>query len=121
VLGGDGMRPAAAAYRSLAQQWEAFAEAALPNEAAEFAETKRLLRRRHAAILQGGEAWREGQAETEALAGIYARIKAEFPLDEAGVRRLFESMQEHLMGLYAGEREVLEILKGVVKSINNEV
>lgn len=115
VLGNAGLRTVADQYRGLAQQWETFAEALLPDEVEPFAEAKRILRRRHAVILKGGEAWRESQAENEALEAIHARVRQEFPLDEAGVTRLFERLQGHLMELYAAETAALEVLMDAVK------
>jgi hypothetical protein len=115
VTGNAGLRSAADQYRGLAQRWEAFVEAVLPDEVEPFAEAKGLLRRRHAAILMGGEAWRGSQAENEALEAVHARVKQEFPLDEAGVKRLFEGMQGHLMGLYAAETAALEGLREAVR------
>ena len=111
VLANDRLLPAAELYRSLAERWRLFAEAALPDEVPEFAETKSLLRQRHAAILQGGEAWQAGRPQTEALRALSARLNLDFPLDDAGVQRLFAGLQEHLRGLYEAETTALQALK----------
>lgn len=111
VVGNARLLPVAGLYCALGERWLQLAEAALPDEVPEFAEAKRLLREQNAAILKGGEAWRESAPQTQALRALSSRLNTDFPLDSAAVQRLFAGLQEHLFALYEAETAALQALE----------
>lgn len=106
---------AAAAYRALPARWTAVAEAALPEAVPAFAQTKALLRRKHALLMTQGEA---GVAATEAITAELAALGREtsraFPLDDGATQALFGEVGERVQALYEAELKALDTL---VKSI----
>lgn len=106
---------AAVAYRALAGQWTALAEAALPDAVPPFAETKRLLRQKQALLMGQGEAGvMPAQPMTAAIADLGRETSRAFPLDAAAVSELFADLGERLAGLYTAENAALDILKQAV-------
>jgi hypothetical protein len=114
ILANDRLHSVAGHYRDLARRWHAFAEAALPDEVPALAETKALLRQRHAAIQLGGDAWQSSRTVTETLRGMSSRNNLEFPIDDAGVNALFVTLQTHLLELYEAENTAHQALKDAI-------
>lgn len=110
ITGNDALLPAADAYAALAHDWDAFADAALPD--APFAAFKALLRERHACILRGGEAWRDCTAQTSEIEALTSAYNRDFPLDDAAVNALFAQLGEHMHANYEAEVRALGRLKG---------
>jgi hypothetical protein len=103
---------AAVAYRALARQWTALAEAALPDTVPALAETRRLLRQKHALLMAQGEAGVAlAQPVTAQLAALGRQTSQEFPLEAPAVIALFADLGERLAGLYASENAALATLK----------
>jgi hypothetical protein len=114
ILDNDRLHPVAEQYRALARRWHAFAEAALPDEVPALAETKALLRQRHAAIQLGGDAWQSSRAVTETLRSMSSRNNVDFPMDDAGVDTLFATLQTRLLELYEAETSAHQALKDAI-------
>jgi hypothetical protein len=108
------LQSVAATYRALAGQWTQLAEAALPDAVAPFQETKRLLRQKHAALMQGQAGVAMAQPITDQLADLGRRTSREFPLEATEVDTLFSDLGERLSALYAAEIEALAELKAAV-------
>jgi hypothetical protein len=116
ILDNDRLHPIAGQYRALAQRWHAFADATLPDEVPALAETKALLRQRHAAIQLGGDAWQSSRTATETLRSTSSRYNLDFPMDDAGVNTLFATLQTHLLELYEAEAAAHQALKDAINS-----
>ncbi len=114
VLQRPALRDVAATYRGLAGQWTRLAEAALPDAVAPFQETKRLLRRKHAALMQGEVGVAAAQPLTDQLSDLGRRTSREFPLEAGEVTALFGGLGERLSALYAAENEALAKLQAAI-------
>ena len=90
------------------------AEAALPDTVPAFKETKRLLRRKHKALMKGQAGVAAAQPITDQLADLGRRTSREFPLEAAEVNALFGDMGERLSALYAAENQALAELKAAL-------
>jgi hypothetical protein len=108
ITGDDTLLPAADAYAALAHEWDAFADAALPD--APFAPFKALLRERHARILQGGDVWRDCVAQTAEIDALTSAYNRDFPLDDAATHALFAHLGERMMAIYEAELRALGML-----------
>lgn len=110
ITGNERLRDVAALYEKLAESWSQLAEVALPDDVPPLRETKQLLRQRHMATMQGGDAWQETQPITAQLRQLSRQLNIEFPLDQAGIRQLFERMQAQLLAIYDAEKAALAAL-----------
>jgi hypothetical protein len=104
----------AATYRALAGQWTTLAEAALPDTEPAFKETKRLLRQKQAALMQGEAGVAAAEPVTAQLADLGRRTSRDFPLDAPAVSALFNDLGERIAQLYAAENEALAELRAAV-------
>jgi hypothetical protein len=111
ITGNATLLPAADAYAALAHEWDAFADAALPD--APFASVKRLLRERHAITLQGGDAWTQTAALTEQIETLTTAYDRDFPLDDAAVDALFAALGERMRTIYEREVAAYGLLRAV--------
>lgn len=109
ILDNEGLLVAADAYADLSARWLAFADAALPDPP--FAPSKQLLIDRHAALLQGGDAWQEWVARTEELEALDSAFNRDFPLDDGATNRLFADLGEQMHTIYTQEVAALALLK----------
>lgn len=109
LLDNEGLLAASDAYDALAARWLAFADAALPDTP--FAPFKRLLLERHAALLQGGDAWQAWGARTVELEALDSAFNREFPLDDGPTNRLFADLGEQMHAIYTQEVAALALLK----------
>jgi hypothetical protein len=99
----------------LTAQWTAVAEAALPDSEPAFAETKTLLRRKHALLMQQGQAGTAlAEPVTAELAAIGRAASRDFPLDDAAVTVLFADVGDRLRELYEAELKALDVLRAAV-------
>jgi hypothetical protein len=114
LLADDRLGVVAGQYRALTQRWHALAEAALPDDVPALAETKALLRQRHAATRLGGDAWQSSRPITETLRTMSARYNLDFPMQDPAVQTLFAALQEHLYGLYEAEKSAHQALKDAI-------
>lgn len=104
------LREPAERYGALALQWDALAEAALPDAVPAFRRTRSALRERHAARMQGGDAWRATQPLTEELRAIGSACDLDFPLDDREVSDLLSGLQARLHAIHRAEVEAVESL-----------
>jgi hypothetical protein len=114
VLQRPGLREVAGVYRALAEQWSSLAEAALPDKVATFQETKRLLRQKHAALMQGQAGVAIAEPLTVHLATLGRQTSQAFPLEAGGATALFADLSERLAALYAAENEALAKLQAAL-------
>ena len=114
LLANDRLVAVAEHYRSLAQRWHALAEATLPGDVPALAETKALLRQRHAATRLGGDAWESSRPITETLRLMSRRYNLEFPMHDSAVQTLFDTLQVHLFDLYEAEKSAHQALKAAI-------
>jgi hypothetical protein len=101
----------AAQYDALAVLWDALADEALPDAVPLFADTKRLLRERHAILKQGGDAWRTTEPLTQQLRAHRSEGNLNLPLNDAQVADLFAALQSRLNSIYAAEVAALDALR----------
>ena len=111
ALSDPALKAAAARYAELGREWTALAEAALPEEVPELAETRALLARRSEHRAEGAGATAEVAACWKALDEQAARLKRKFPLDAAASTTLRRELKQRVTALHAGEVEALETLR----------
>lgn len=109
ITGNQALLPVAEAYTALANEWDAFADAALPE--APFAPFKRLLAERQARILQGGDAWQASAVQTQEIDALTTAYDRAFPLDDAAVDALFAELGARMHGIYQHEVAAYELLR----------
>lgn len=102
-------------YDDLSDQWNALAEAALPDHVAPFQEVKQLLRERSEMVLQGAEAWQDSIPLTNHIRAISTACNLEFPMSDTEINRHFAELQERLFALYHAERQAVEALRQAIK------
>lgn len=110
ITGNTELNVVAAQYHGLARQWCDLADAALPSAIAPLVQTRALLDERHAAIMRGGEAWRETAGITHQLDAMSAEYNRAFPLDEDGIAALFRDLQARILAIYEAEKQAVEAL-----------
>jgi len=112
LLGSSTLRGAAQTYRDLAMQWTALAEACLPDRVKPFKQTKALLRKRNALLVEKGEkGGKQAAAVVAELQAIEAETAKAFPLDAAQTRDLLESLASRIASLHAAETEAATMLR----------
>lgn len=112
LLSRPALTEAAAAYRALTERWAAVAAAALPDSEPALAETKALLRRKHALLMQQGQAGVDrAEPVTAELAALGCAASGNFPLDDTAVASLFAEIGERVRELYEAEVRALEVLR----------
>ena len=111
TLSDRALTAAAAQYAELGRGWTALAEAALPAQVPELAETRALLARRSEHRADGANGTAEVAASWEALEEQAARLKRKFPLDAAASVALRRDLKQGVLALHAGEVEALDTLR----------
>jgi hypothetical protein len=111
ALSDPALKTAAARYAELGRGWTALAEAALPAQVPELAETRALLARRSEHRAEGAGASAEVAACWKALDEQAQRLKRRFPLDAAASTALRRDLKQRVTGLHAGEVEALDTLR----------
>jgi hypothetical protein len=110
-------RDVAKMYRNLSAQWTQFAEAALPDTVEPLRETKTVLRKRYDVLMkQGGDGLNQMQPLTDQLGKLYAENNSNFPMRDAEINILFDSLGEQLLMLYKAEVTALTALKQITSS-----
>jgi hypothetical protein len=103
----------AAAWREIADQWTALADAALPDAAPPLAEARGLLQRREQTFLdQGANGLDEVRSIDERLAEIQAAMETDFPLDESQSKTLLNDLRDRLLEIHAAEVEAAQAMAG---------
>jgi hypothetical protein len=97
-------------YTGLGEQWDALAEAALPDEVAVFKEVKYLLRERKEILLQGGKAWRDSIPLSHHLRTLSTASNLNFPMSDSEIATLFADLQGRLFAIYEGEQAAVQAL-----------
>jgi hypothetical protein len=115
VLDNAALEDSAHSYRALQAEWSGLAQAVLPNEVAVFSQTKELLDRKEALILEKGSAAIEeiGPINDE-LHEIKGELNDDFPLDKAGRKELFQEMQSRLTRILEAEKAALAALEASI-------
>jgi hypothetical protein len=108
----DGLRDVAKVYRSLAAQWSAFADAALPDNIDPMRETKDLLRQRYEILMtHGGEAADKIRPLSDRLHALQTQFHDNVPMSDAEIDAHFVMLGEQLLTLYQAELDALAVLK----------
>jgi ferric-dicitrate binding protein FerR (iron transport regulator) len=103
----------AAAWREIADQWTALADAALPDAAPPLAEARDLLQRREQTFLaQGANGLDEVRSIDERLAEIQTAMETDFPLDESQSKTLLNDLRDRLLEIHAAEVEAAQAMAG---------
>ena len=101
----------ATAWREIAGQWTALANAALPDSTPLFSEARTLLHRREQVFLSdGANGLAERREIDERLTEIQAAMTSGFPLDEAQSTVLLNDLRERLLDIHAAEVEAAQAL-----------
>ena len=109
ILSKPELKEAAEKFRASAKLWSSFGNVLLPDDVAPLRETRELMERKHRLFLDGGDATLDERLGIrERLATIKREIGADFPLDEAAVVALRESIADHLLQLHDAEKEAVE-------------
>lgn len=111
ALADPALSAAAERYAALGRGWTALAEAALPAQVPELAETRALLARRSEYRTEGADAAAEVGACWTALEEQGARMKRKFPLDAGASTALRRELKQRVLALHAGEVEALDSLR----------
>ncbi len=107
VLDHSPLQQASDHYRQAAKAWEGLANSVLASDP--LRESKRLMDQRYALYkARDWAAMRQVNDQRQALSAEYDHA---FPMDDAEVAALFETMQTHLEDIYAAETQALESLK----------
>ena len=115
VIGKPALNDVTAAYRVLAAQWTDLAESALPDGVAPLAETRALLKQRDALLLAGGDAaLAEMQPLTDQLSAMSRQYNRAFPMADADVDALFETLSGKLLAIYEAEVAAVKQLQAAV-------
>jgi F0F1-type ATP synthase delta subunit len=115
VLSKPALHQAAQQFRLSGQAWASLAQALLPDQIPLFAETRRLMLRKHRLFLeQGNAALPEIQEINLRLKAIKAEVTTNFPLNQAEVATLQENLREHVLKVHDIEQEAIKILQGAM-------
>jgi hypothetical protein len=115
ILDNEGLRNTASLYRALHEQWQALAQASLPDHVDAFRITKEILDRRAAILLEHGSDGLDAVTPiNDALHELKEELNPRFPLNEVETLVLFTDIQSHLQGIYLAEKEALATLHGVI-------
>jgi hypothetical protein len=111
ILNLPALGEAAEKYRQVADLWNNFADAVLPDDIAPLKETKSLLAKKYERFLvQGTEAGAELRQLSQKLQEMEMELNGRFPISDDTMHALFADMQGHLEKIYAAEKEALGTL-----------
>lgn len=110
VLNKPALKDAAKSYRAAADQWRAFAHAALSADV--FAETRDLMQQRYA--LTRANDMVALHPVMDRLEGLLQNFNHDFPLDDTAVTAIFTDLQNHLEAVYTAEVDALAVLTEAV-------
>ena len=115
ILGKPALQQVAGQFQDSARAWDDLSSALLPDHVAEFAETRRLMLRRHRLFLELGSAALEDIQQVNArLREIKTQVSTNFPLDDAGVVAMREDISRHVMRIHDIEMEAIEALQSAM-------
>ena len=115
ILSRPRLGEAAILFRRAAEEWAMLTQRLLPDEVAPFYETRELIRRRHLAFLDRGNAATVEMNDIDArLAAIRAMMANEWPLTQAEVEALRAGIAEQLMIIHDVEAKAVEIIKSAM-------
>lgn len=116
VTGIPALNDVAATYRTLAAQWIDLAHAALPDSVPALAETRHLLDQRHNLLMRHGNAAEaDMQPLTDQLQAMSSQYNRSFPLADAEIDALFETLSAKLLALYDAEVAAIEKLRAAMQ------
>jgi hypothetical protein len=114
ILDNELLSDSAERYRALHEQWQALAQASLPDQLEAFKTTKDMLDRRAAILLeQGSEGLEAIRPLNDALHDLKGELNPKFPLNSSETAALLADIQSHLEGIYSAEKEALATLREV--------
>ena len=99
VTGEPRLSAAAGAYRVLAEQWTALAEACLPNRVKPFKQAKELIRKQTQAFVQKGDKGLRIMEDAMAKRRAITASMTEFPLPEAETQELLTGLRDRIWRL----------------------
>ena len=106
------LNEAAEKFRAAAKAWQKLPDFLLPEDVQPFAESRRLMLRRHALFLeQGGAALAEIEAINNRLDEIGDSIKSDFPLMQAEVEDFRTRLAEQILAIHNAEETAVQALK----------
>ncbi len=115
VLNKSALKDVADQFRLSAQAWSALADALLPEEVPSFKETRDLMLGKHKLFFEkGGAAPAEMQQMNARLEAIKDDIAANFPLNEAEVLAMSETLRAHILQIHDIEHKAITMLQGVM-------
>lgn len=112
LLNKPALREVGIHFRDSAQAWDALGPVLLPDDVAPFRETRELmLKRRDLFNSQGNAALPQIQQIDDRLNTIKVEMETDFPLDEADVVALRESIANHVMKIHDIEETAVTALR----------
>jgi hypothetical protein len=110
LLGDDGLRRAAGAYRDLAGRWHELAGLALPADREPFAEVRRLTDRLHRLVERGDAGRQEAATAAGRLWAARDRWRSAFPAGDAEVDALLAALADQVAAVHDAETAALATL-----------
>jgi Butirosin biosynthesis protein H, N-terminal/Domain of unknown function (DUF4872) len=116
LLGNDGLRRAAAAYRDLAVRWHALAEAALPAGREPFAEVRRRTDELARLVARGDAGRHEAATVAGRLWAARDRWRSEFPAGDADADTLLAELAAAVTAIHEAETDALATVGRALKA-----
>ncbi len=108
ILKRPALKGAAESFRRSHAQWRALAQMLLPDAVPALAETRQLLQRRHALLIeQGLDALPEMRSCHKRQAALFTQLSEDFPMTEAELVTFREGLAEQVLAIRATEAEAL--------------
>ena len=115
VLDEPGLGGVSERYRDSSRLWSALADAALPDSVPLFRETRELsLRKRDLFQSQGAAGLQEIEEINQRLLAIEGEIAGSPQLNASETTALFTNLRDHIVGVYAAEKEAAQRLQDLV-------
>ena len=115
VLDEPGLGGVSERYRDSSRLWSALADAALPDSIPLFRETRELsLRKRDLFQSQGAAGLQEIEEINQRLLAIEGEIAGSPQLNASETTALFTNLRDHIVGVYAAEKEAAQRLQDLV-------
>jgi hypothetical protein len=109
------LNAAAEQFRAAAAIWQQLPSFLLPDENQPFAESRKLMLRKHTLFLEkGGAALPEIQALNARLDEIRAAMDADFPLTQVEVEAFRERLAEHILAIHDTEATAVQTLQDAI-------
>jgi hypothetical protein len=115
LLGNLALNGPAEAFRGAARAWQTVADTALPDDVPALKQLRDLADAvRQTIVDPAAVAPEEAQHATADLIAARAKLDAEFPLDAAGISRLFNALSSALNDVYQRETAAVSLLAGAI-------